>query len=329
MKHDNGNQILRAGNEAMARALVILGNGGLVAVPTETVYGLAADATNGEAVARIFSAKGRPQFNPLICHVSSLEMAQEFAVFDEASLALAEAFWPGPLTLVLPLKQGAKIHPLVSAGLDTIGVRFPKGLTADLIARYGKPLAAPSANSSGKISPTTALSVQQSLGNKVDLIIDDGPCAVGLESTIVKVETETLTVLRPGSITLTDLKKVSHLNLLEASADTSIQAPGMMVSHYAPNALMRLNADNLLEGEALLAFGPVRISGADGAVKTLNLSPSGNLIEAAANLFSMMSELDNSGVARIAVEPVAMQGIGVAINDRLSRAAAPREVDNG
>lgn len=328
MKHEYSDRILPATSDAMARALAILGNGGLVAVPTETVYGLAADATNGEAVAGIFSAKGRPQFNPLICHVSSLEMAQEYAVFDAASLALAKTFWPGPLTLVLPLKKDTKIHPLVTAGLDTIGLRFPKGLTAELIAQYGKPLAAPSANSSGKISPTTALAVYQSLGNKVDLILDDGPCAVGLESTIVKVSAGSATILRPGGITLSDLQKMSHLNLLEAEANASIQAPGMMASHYAPNALMRLNAEKLLEGEALLAFGPHRINGADKAVTLLNLSPSGDLIEAAANLFSMMSELDNSGVAKIAVEPITMSGIGVAINDRLKRAAAPRDSDH-
>ncbi|WP_053999114.1 L-threonylcarbamoyladenylate synthase [Ahrensia marina] len=324
MKHENGNQIVAVSDDALTQALVILGNGGLVAVPTETVYGLAADATNGEAVAGIFSAKGRPQFNPLICHVSSLEMAQEFAVFDEASLALTNAFWPGPLTLVLPLKDNTKIHPLVTAGLDTIGLRFPKGLTAELIAQYGKPLAAPSANASGKISPTTALAVQQSLGNKVDLILDDGPCAVGLESTIVKVAGDTATILRPGGITLSDLEKMSHLNLLEAEANASIQAPGMMTSHYAPNALMRLDAEKVVEGEALLAFGSSRITGADQAVKILNLSPTGDLIEAASNLFSMMSELDNSNVARIAVEPVPMSDIGIAINDRLKRAAAPR-----
>lgn len=324
MKHENGKQIVSVSDDALAQALVILGNGGLVAVPTETVYGLAADATNGEAVAGIFSAKGRPQFNPLICHVSSLEMAQEFAVFDEASLALAKAFWPGPLTLVLPLKDNTKIHPLVTAGLNTIGLRFPKGLTAELIAQYGKPLAAPSANTSGKISPTTALAVQQSLGNKVDLIVDDGPCAVGLESTIVKAAGDTATILRPGGITLIDLEKMSHLNLLEAEANASIQAPGMMTSHYAPNALMRLAAEKVVEGEALLAFGSSRITGADQAVKILNLSPTGDLIEAASNLFSMMSELDNSNVARIAVEPVPKSGIGIAINDRLKRAAAPR-----
>lgn len=324
MKHENGKQIVSVSDDALAQALVILGNGGLVAVPTETVYGLAADATNGEAVAGIFSAKGRPQFNPLICHVSSLEMAQEFAVFDEASLALAKAFWPGPLTLVLPLKDNTKIHPLVTAGLNTIGLRFPKGLTAELIAQYGKPLAVPSANTSGKISPTTALAVQQSLGNKVDLIVDDGPCAVGLESTIVKAAGDTATILRPGGITLIDLEKMSHLNLLEAEANASIQAPGMMTSHYAPNALMRLAAEKVVEGEALLAFGSSRITGADQAVKILNLSPTGDLIEAASNLFSMMSELDNSNVARIAVEPVPKSGIGIAINDRLKRAAAPR-----
>lgn len=321
--------IMPANEQALARAQALLADGGLVALPTETVYGLAADATNGKAVARIFSAKGRPQFNPLICHVSGIEMAQEFALIDEPAKRLIDAFWPGPLTLVLPLKNDTKIHPLVSAGLDTIALRHPRGLMAKLVATMGRPLAAPSANASGKISPTTARAVHNSLGDRVDLIIDDGPCSVGLESTIVKVENQRLTLLRPGSVTIDDLEKASGMNLLVASAESAIQAPGMLASHYAPNASMRLDAQYVEQGEALLAFGPTRIEGAQAAVAMQNLSPSGDLIEAAANLFSMMSMLDQSRARCIAVEPVPANGIGVAINDRLARAAAPRGDNNG
>lgn len=324
MKTAFAKQIIAPNHDALLAASEVLTRGGLVAVPTETVYGLAADATNGEAVARIFAAKGRPQFNPLICHVCSLEMAQDFARFDNTSLALASAFWPGPLTLVLPLKEGAKIHPLVTAGMDSIAVRFPRGIAAELIAKFGQPLAAPSANASGKISPTTALAVRDSLDHKVDLIIDDGPCTVGLESTIVKVAGGALTVLRPGTVTSAEIKKASQMNLLVADADSAIQAPGMLASHYAPDALLRLNAKVMNQNEALLAFGPNRVDGADSAVETKNLSASGDLIEAAANLFSMMASLDKSGAKCIAAEPIPNEGIGVAINDRLMRAAAPR-----
>lgn len=316
-------------DDSFAHALAVLGNGGLVAVPTETVYGLAADATNGKAVARIFEAKGRPQFNPLICHVCSIDMAAEFAEVNDDARALMDAFWPGPLTLVLPLKKSAPIHPLVSADLDTIALRQPCGTMAKLVHALDRPLAAPSANTSGKISPTTAQAVYESLGNKVDFIIDNGPCSVGLESTIAKVDAQTLTLLRPGSITLSDLKKMSHLNLLEAAVNSSIQAPGMLASHYAPNAAMALNATSVREDDALLAFGPKRIDGASKAKHVCNLSTTGDLIEAAANLFSMMSELDKKGAARIVVEPIPADGIGAAINDRLARAAAPRGDTNG
>jgi L-threonylcarbamoyladenylate synthase len=322
------NPIMPAGDEAMKRARALLADGDLVALPTETVYGLAADATNGNAVARIFSAKGRPQFNPLICHVSGVEMAETFAELNEHALRLIEAFWPGPLTLVLPRKKDTKIHPLVTAGLDTIALRYPQGLMAHLVADMGCPLAAPSANASGKISPTTAQAVHNSLGANVDLIIDAGPCSVGLESTIVKVENQQLTLLRPGSVTIGDLEKASGMNLLVAEAGSSIQAPGMLASHYAPNAPMRLEAQLVANDEALLAFGPARIEGASKVVASQNLSPTGDLIEAAANLFSMMNLLDQSGCRGIAVEPIPNTGIGVAINDRLARAATPRSGEN-
>ena len=321
--------IMPANEAALQRAQKLLTAGRLVALPTETVYGLAADACNGEAVARIFSAKGRPQFNPLICHVSDADMAAQYAHVNAPAQRLIDAFWPGPLTLVLPLKKNAGIHPLVVAGLDTIALRQPRGLMTELVDRMGTPLAAPSANASGKISPTTARAVQESLGDKVDLIIDNGPCSVGLESTIVKVEQEQLTLLRPGSVTIAELEKVSQMNLLVAEAGSAIQAPGMLHSHYAPSSAMRLGAKSVEPGEALLAFGPNRIAGSDQAVAVANLSSTGNLIEAAANLFSMMNQLDKSGATQIAVEPIPGDGIGLAINDRLTRAASPKEDRDG
>ncbi len=325
-KTDN---ILPPNGAALDRAHALLTAGQLVALPTETVYGLAADACNGEAVARIFSAKGRPQFNPLICHVSDANMAARYAHISEPARRLMKAFWPGPLTLVLPLKKSAGIHPLVAAGLNTIALRQPHGLMADLVDRVGHPLAAPSANATGKISPTTARAVQESLGNKVDLIIDNGPCPVGLESTIVKVDHDQLTLLRPGSVTISELEKVSQMNPLVAEADSAIQAPGMLHSHYAPTKAMRLDAKSVGADEALLAFGPDRIEGADKAVAIANLSLTGDLIEAAANLFSMMSQLDKTGANRIAVSPIPIDGIGLAINDRLIRAAAPKGETDG
>lgn len=322
-------RLLSADDRSMEIAQSLLADGRLVALPTETVYGLAADATNGEAVARIFSAKGRPQFNPLICHVNGIEMAEEYAVISAPARRLMEASWPGPLSLVLPSKPDTKIHPLVSAGLDTIALRHPRGMMEQLVTKMGTPLAAPSANASGKISPTTAGAVRESLGNKVDLILDAGPCSVGIESTIVKVEDDHLTLLRPGSVTSDELEKVSQLNLLVVEAGSAIQAPGMLHSHYAPDSAIRLNAQKLQQGEALLAFGPNEIAGTEHAVACENLSLSADLIEAAANLFSMLRRLDQKRPSRIAVAPIPTIGIGLAINDRLTRAAAPRSVHNG
>ncbi|MDZ7824477.1 MAG: L-threonylcarbamoyladenylate synthase [Ahrensia sp.] len=319
-------QILSVDLSSLQKAQALLEAGCFVGVPTETVYGLAADATNGKAVARIFEAKGRPQFNPLICHVSSLDMAQAFAQFNDNACALAGAFWPGPLTLVLPLKENSAIHPLVTAGLNTVAVRFPRGPMANLIAAFGKPLAAPSANASGKISPTTAKAVLDSLGDKVDLILDGGACAVGLESTIVKVDGDRLILLRPGSVTLAEIEKVAQMNVSSVQKDATIQAPGMLASHYAPNAIMRLDVSSVMTDEAFLAFGPIDPEVSKNALVIENLSASGDLIEAAANLFSMMSKLDQSGALSIAVAPIPMEGIGIAINDRLARAAAPREL---
>ena len=312
-------------SEAMERALALLEAGEIVAIPTETVYGLAGDATNGRAVARIFEAKGRPRFNPLIAHVSGVVMANEFAVFDPLSERLAQAFWPGPLTLVVPLAKGAAIHPLVTAGLDTIALRMPQGFGAGLIARFGRPLAAPSANSSGRITSTTAEAVEADLGGKIPLIVDGGPTAVGLESTIVKVEGGTLRLLRPGGIAAEVIEAAAGRPLLRG-ATAGVEAPGMLASHYAPGAAVRTGATSVLPGEALLAFGPRRAEGSERAVAILNLSPSGDLSEAAANLFSSLQHLDRSGATTIAVEPIPTSGLGEAINDRLSRAAAPRDL---
>ena len=322
-------------DRALAPALALLGAGEVVAIPTETVYGLAGDATNGEAVARIFEAKGRPRFNPLIAHVSDMAMAERIGVFDPLSRRLAEKFWPGPLTLVLPLREDAGIHPLVTAGLATIALRVPRGFGGELIARLGRPLAAPSANSSGRISATSAQAVAADLGERIRLVVDGGPALVGLESTIVRAEPDgTLRLLRPGGIAADEIEAVTGRALrrgaagvqaaVQAPVQAAVQAPGMLASHYAPNASVRLDATDVRPGEALLAFGPRRAAGWRQAAAVENLSESGDLREAASNLFAALRALDRSGAATIAAEPVPMEGLGEAINDRLSRAAAPR-----
>lgn len=314
-------------DEALEAALALLRAGEVVAIPTETVYGLAGDAASGEAVARIYETKGRPRFNPLIAHVSDMAMAERIGRFDPLSRKLAEAFWPGPLTIVLPMQPDAGIHALATAGLDTIALRMPRGFGAKLIAALGRPLAAPSANTSGRISGTTAQAVAADLGERIRLVVDGGATPVGLESTIVKVEDGKVRLLRPGGIAAEEIEAVvGHKPQRGAKG---IEAPGMMQSHYAPKAAMRLGVEAVLPGEALLAFGPQRVAGVQNAVATLNLSPSGDLREAAANLFSFMHELDRSGAAAIVVEPVPMTGLGEAINDRLARAAAPRDAVNG
>lgn len=314
-------------NKALEPALALLRAGEVVAIPTETVYGLAGDATSGEAVARIYEAKGRPRFNPLIAHVSDMAMAERIGRFDPLSRRLAQAFWPGPLTLVVPMQPDAGIHPLATAGLDTIALRMPRGFGAKLIAALGRPLAAPSANTSGCISGTTAQAVAVDLGQRIRLVVDDGATPVGLESTIVKVEDGKVRLLRPGGIAADEIEAV--VGRQPERGAKGIEAPGMMMSHYAPKAGMRLGVERVHPGEALLAFGPQRVANEQNAVAVLNLSPSGDLREAAANLFSFMHELDRSGAAAIAVEPVPMTGLGEAINDRLARAAAPRDVVNG
>jgi L-threonylcarbamoyladenylate synthase len=318
--------VVLTAEEALEKAAKLILAGNPVAVPTETVYGLAADATNGEAVARIYDVKGRPRFNPLIVHVSDMEMADAIGEFDPLSRLLAEKFWPGPLTLVLPLKKSAQIHPLVRAGLDTIALRMPTGFISRLIARVGRPLAAPSANSSGRISGTSAAAVNADLGARIALVVDGGPTPVGVESTIVKSEGGRLRLLRPGGLAAEEIEAVAGVKL-ERGRKAGLEAPGMMTSHYAPGAKVRLNVTEIAPGEVLMAFGPARAKGAEGAKAVCNLSPKGDPHEAAANLFSMLRELDATGAAVIAVEPIPAEGLGEAINDRLRRAAAPRDID--
>ena len=294
------------GSEAIAEAVALILRGDVVAVPTETVYGLAGDATRGTAVAAIYAAKGRPSFNPLIVHVPDLAAAEAIAVFGEAARALAAAHWPGPLTLVLPLREGCGIASLVTAGLPTIAIRVPAHPAMQaLLAASGRPLAAPSANASGSISPTRAAHVAASLGGRIPLIIDAGACAVGLESTIIAVGADgALRLLRPGPIDLG--------LLLEKGGD--IEAPGQLASHYAPAKPLRLNAVVAEADEWLIGF--------DAVAGDATLSASGDLNEAAAKLFDLLHQADASPHARIAVAPVPNEGLGLAINDRLKRAAA-------
>ncbi len=305
---------------AISAAGMLLRQGGLVAFPTETVYGLGADATNGEAVAAIFAAKARPRINPLIVHVKDTAQATEHAVFSAEAQALAEAFWPGPLTLVLPRRASTPISLLVSAGLETIAVRAPSHpVAAKLIAAAGVPLAAPSANPSGRISPTRARHVAEGLGDRLDMILDGGPTPVGIESTVIGFSENGPLMLRPGGVPREVIERI--VGPLKAPASGSpVSSPGQLASHYAPRASLRLNAGEALPGEILLGFGP----SASGGV--LNLSPSGSLPEAAANLFAMLRALDAEADA-IAVMPIPATGLGEAINDRLQRAAAPRDAD--
>ncbi len=297
---------LPADAAGIARAVAALAAGGIVAVPTETVYGLAADATDPAAVARIYAAKGRPEFNPLIVHVPDLAAAERLVEASETARALAARFWPGPLTLVLPARAGNGIAPAVGAGLTTLAVRVPAHPVMQAVLRgLGRPLAAPSANASGRISATTAAHVAASLGDAVPLILDGGPCPGGLESTIVRVEGERVSLLRPGG--------VPAEGLVNAVAGGGIVAPGQLASHYAPRQPLRLNATKRRPGEVLIGFGPV--------AGDLTLSATGDLAEAAAALFAALHAAEASGAAAIAVAPVPDHGLGVAINDRLARAA--------
>ncbi|NEX46075.1 L-threonylcarbamoyladenylate synthase [Pseudotabrizicola algicola] len=313
-------QDLSPTEDGIARAAALLRVGGLVAMPTETVYGLAGDAMNGAAVARIFAAKARPAFNPLIAHVTGPEMAERLAVFDDRARAVAAAFWPGALTLVLPLREGSGLSPLVTAGLPTVAIRCPAHPVAQaLIGAFGGPLAAPSANPSGRVSPTRAEHVRQGLGGRIDAILDGGPCAVGVESTILGLEGAPL-LLRPGGVPLEALEAM--LGPIGSGGDAhKPNAPGQLASHYAPEAGVRLNVTAPAAGEVWVGFGPDCVGAA------LSLSPKGDLIEAGAALFQTLRDADVLAGAggRIAFAPVPETGLGRAINDRLRRAAAPRD----
>ncbi|BCP52559.1 threonylcarbamoyl-AMP synthase [Kaistia sp. 32K] len=311
---------------ALSEAVAALEAGQLVAMPTETVYGLAADATNGEAVARIYAAKGRPSFNPLIAHVADLEAAERLVVFDPVSRRLAEAFWPGPLTLVLPKRADAGVSDLATAGLDTLAVRMPSHPAAHaLLKAFGRPLAAPSANRSGHVSATTAGHVVADLGARVAIVLDAGPSDVGVESTILAATPTGLALLRAGGLPREKIEAVAGMPVekVELSDPDAPTAPGQLASHYAPGAMVRLDAAEVLPGEALIAFGPTLPRHAELASAVINLSPRGDLIEAAARLFSALRELDGRAET-IAVAPIPMKGLGEAIVDRLRRAAAPR-----
>jgi len=306
---------LPATAEGIARAAEVLANGSLVAFPTETVYGLGADARQGDAVAAIYEAKGRPSFNPLIVHVADIKSAQTYVEWSAQADALARLFWPGPLTLVLPLREGHGLSSLVTAGLSTVGLRVPAHPAAQaMLAHFDGPVAAPSANLSGRISPTTADHVLAGLDGRIAAVLDDGACAVGVESTIIGFDNMQAVLLRAGGVAAEEIEAVLGTSLALPEAG-SITAPGQMSSHYAPSGAVRLNATKARAGEHMLGFGAV-----DG---TLNLSASGDLAEAAANLFGHLHLLDALG-GPIAVAPVPMRRLGVAINDRLNRAAAPR-----
>jgi L-threonylcarbamoyladenylate synthase len=313
---------IRVGNtRAIAAAAKILRDGGLVAFPTETVYGLGADAANDQAVAAIFAAKGRPQFNPLIVHVSDLAAAEAIVEFVQQARLIAQAFWPGALTLVLPRRTGARVSLLASAGLDTVALRVPAHpIARALLTVTGRPIAAPSANVSGQISATTAQHVHEELGEKVNLILDGGPAQFGIESTVIAFDRGQAILLRPGAVSRDAIEAVA--GKLSSPNTREISSPGQLASHYAPRASIRLNAQDVAPDEALLAFGTGAFA---GAPNVCNLSAAGDLREAAANLFAMLRALDASGAKQIAIMPIPETGLGEAINDRLRRAAAPRE----
>jgi L-threonylcarbamoyladenylate synthase len=323
-------QILPAGEAAVAAAARCLAEGGLVAFPTETVYGLGADATNPTGIARLYQAKGRPSFNPLIAHVRDLGAGMRIARFDEQAIALARAFWPGPLTLVLPKTKDCAVADLATAGLETIAIRVPAHpLAREILRAFGGPVVAPSANLSGHVSPTTAAHVRSDLGGRIDLIVDGGAVEVGVESTIVGCFDAPM-LLRPGGVPRGEIERVLGGALLQPPDDADNDtgqplAPGMLASHYAPRTRVRLNAGSVEAGEALLAFGSGSVPGVDAATIVMNLSPRGDLNEAAANLFGYLRALDARSARAIAVMPVPQDGLGEAINDRLRRAAVGRQ----
>lgn len=321
--------ILPAGQAGADAAARILAAGGLVAFPTETVYGLGADAANATAIAHLYAAKGRPAFNPLIAHVADLAAAQRIGRFDACALRLAEAFWPGPLTLVVPKTDDCPVAELATAGLDTVAIRIPAHLVTEAILRaFGGAVVAPSANISGHVSPTLAAHVESDLAGRIDLIVDGGPVAVGVESTIVGCFDAPM-LLRPGGLSRERIEAVLGMPLVRPpveaeSGDGQPLAPGMLASHYAPRANVRLRAQHVAPGEALLAFGPDRLPGQDAATAVMNLSPAADLDEAAANLFGYLRALDAKSPRAIAVMAIPEEDLGEAINDRLRRAAVAR-----
>lgn len=308
-------RICRYGSEALREAALLIRAGEPVAVPTETVYGLAADATDSNAVASIYNAKGRPSFNPLIVHVADREMAERLAVFSPVADKLAARFWPGALTLVLPVRADSGLSPLVMAGLPTVALRLPAHpAMRALIRESGRPLAAPSANLSGSISPTRAEHVLASLNGKIRMILDEGPTSEGVESTIAAPEEDRIRLLRPGPVTAAMLEEATRLPVITSADNAKVEAPGQLESHYAPSKPVRLNALRAEKDEYLIGFGLMPCN--------MNLSPDADIGQAAANLFAALHLADASAATRIAVAPIPDEGIGVAINDRLRRAAA-------
>lgn len=312
--------IFLADKRNIARAVDYLKCGKVVALPTETVYGLCAVITNSSAISDIFSIKRRPRFNPLIVHVSDIAMAERYVIIDPLSATLMNQFWPGPLTIVLRVREKSNIHPLVTAGLETLAIRKPRGILTDLIKELDIPLAAPSANQSGKTSPTTAAAVADDLGDQVPLILDAGPCSVGVESTIIRVIEDKVYLLRLGGITRTEIEEITK-KPVQRLDHTMEKIPSMLESHYALDATIRIDVKEVHEGEALLAFGPRRVIGFENAITMLNLSPSGNVKEAAIHLFDYLRKLAKIEACCIAVEPIPMDGLGEVINDRLRQAA--------
>lgn len=335
-------RVVAASDAAIAEAADMIRAGGLVAIPTETVYGLAANALDGKAVAKIFAAKGRPQFNPIIVHCASAEEAAQYVAMNDMAHALAQRFWPGPVTFILPRAENCAVSELASAGLPTLAIRVPTHpVTSKLIEVAGVPLAAPSANMSGTLSPTTPAHVVESLGGKIDMILAAGPTTFGVESTVLDLTGEP-TILRPGAVTKDDIEMTlcrSVINDFEPRdcTDHGPKSPGQLLQHYAPRTKVRLNAVDIEPGEALLAFGSTRFMAVRGvgSVRDLpeaafkNLSEQGDLNEAAANLFSMLRELDKHGHKKIAIMSIPNTGLGVAINDRLKRAAGSSMIAAG
>ncbi|WP_371681999.1 L-threonylcarbamoyladenylate synthase [Microvirga sp. 17 mud 1-3] len=327
--NDRGSMVtqrLAADEAGLARAAEILRDGGLVAFPTETVYGLGADATRAEAVAGIYAAKERPRFNPLIAHVDGLPAALSQGIFNATARHLAEAFWPGPLTLVVPVAPGCTVSDLARAGLDSVGLRVPSHPVARaLLTAVGRPVAAPSANRSGRVSPTAADHVLGDLDGRIAAVLDGGETQVGVESTIVSCLEDKPRLLRPGGVPREAIEAAIGMKLeAKPTAGDGPLAPGMLASHYAPRAQVRLDAEEIQPGEAALLFGPAQPRGIGNALAIRNLSETGDLAEAATHLFSFLRQLDASGAQAIAVAPIPEAGLGEAINDRLARAAAER-----